>query len=166
MWVSSRVATCGPATFCSLSVQDLPLMGLCPALPRMRDRQLEHSVPDRLRTVITSRGTRPSYLVDHYDSRSQSPRGFLDIRPRSIMKYADWQLSLRGLVLIARSLTWRRSSRCYNGECVELGRASVHLYIRDSKHPGQILDMPVASGGKLINFVTQRAHRRSPMGEH
>ena len=59
--------------------------------------------------------------------------------------------------MAAKKLDWRRSSRSWNGDCVELSRARAHLYIRDSKDPGQILDISRTSERELIRYVRQVA---------
>jgi hypothetical protein len=53
---------------------------------------------------------------------------------------------------------WRRSSRSFSGNCVEVATTSSHVQIRDSKNPGQILDIPVHRGKEFIKYMQH--HRR------
>lgn len=62
-----------------------------------------------------------------------------------------------GAVLAATIFDWHRSSHSWNGDCVELSHTNRHLYIRDSKHPGQILDIRGKSRAELIDYVRQIA---------
>ena len=62
-----------------------------------------------------------------------------------------------GAVLAAKNLDWRRSSRTWDGNCVELSHATCHLYIRDSKDPGKILDISRTSDREIMNYVRQVA---------
>nr|WP_285608547.1 DUF397 domain-containing protein [Actinokineospora globicatena] len=48
---------------------------------------------------------------------------------------------------------WRRSSRSLGGNCVELARTDNRVAIRDSKNPGQILDIPATQVAVFLRRV-------------
>jgi hypothetical protein len=54
-------------------------------------------------------------------------------------------------------LVWRKSTRSETAFCVELARNGVDNYIRDSKNPGQKLDMPAHAVHLLISLVSRRS---------
>ncbi|MGW5055599.1 DUF397 domain-containing protein [Actinokineospora sp. NPDC004072] len=52
---------------------------------------------------------------------------------------------------------WRRSRRSVNNDCVELRAAAGRVRIRDSKNPGQILDISPDVGACFVAFVKAAA---------
>jgi hypothetical protein len=50
-------------------------------------------------------------------------------------------------------LTWRKSTRSDTLHCVELTRIDVGHCIRDSKNPGQKLDLPTPAVRLLIHMI-------------
>jgi hypothetical protein len=48
---------------------------------------------------------------------------------------------------------WRRSSRSFTGDCVEVRKSGQHVHIRDSKNPGQKLDIPSTRWFEFIGFA-------------
>ncbi|MCP2304586.1 DUF397 domain-containing protein [Actinokineospora globicatena] len=57
---------------------------------------------------------------------------------------------------------WRKSTRSEAFlNCVEVGRTPRGLGIRDSKNPGQIVDISAPSAVRFLTFLTSRAEENS-----
>ncbi|SDD02666.1 DUF397 domain-containing protein [Actinokineospora iranica] len=54
---------------------------------------------------------------------------------------------------VSNNVVWRKSARCESGKCVELAWGGTATFIRDSKNPGQIVDIPAGAARLLIDFV-------------
>lgn len=52
-----------------------------------------------------------------------------------------------------KQMNWRKSSRSGNLGCVELTFSTSGNLVRDSKDPGQILDIPARAACQLILFL-------------
>jgi hypothetical protein len=50
-------------------------------------------------------------------------------------------------------LVWRKSTRCETSKCVEVASNDHSHYIRDSKNPGQILDINIRATCGFIAYV-------------
>ncbi|MFC4858671.1 DUF397 domain-containing protein [Actinophytocola glycyrrhizae] len=61
---------------------------------------------------------------------------------------------------MTNSTAWRRSSRSFGGDCVEVNKTPTHVHLRDSKDPGQILDIPADDGGGFIGFAKRQWRSR------
>ncbi|MGW5053710.1 DUF397 domain-containing protein [Actinokineospora sp. NPDC004072] len=48
---------------------------------------------------------------------------------------------------------WRRSSFCFGGDCVEVRREAARVFVRDSKKPGQKLDISLSSGVEFLSWT-------------
>ncbi|CAM3432265.1 DUF397 domain-containing protein [Kibdelosporangium persicum] len=48
---------------------------------------------------------------------------------------------------------WRRSSRSWGGDCVEVCHVESRIRIRDSKDPRQILDIPWSRASEFTDYL-------------
>jgi hypothetical protein len=62
------------------------------------------------------------------------------------------EIRCRGFIVESRS-SWRRSSFCFGGDCVELCRSAEFMSFRDSKNTGQKLDIAPSSGVQFLSWL-------------
>lgn len=67
--------------------------------------------------------------------------------------------------MMKKTTGWRRSSRSYTGNCVEVSVVGPRVRIRDSKNPGQILDIPGRPGGQLFGYAKRDGGAARRRGE-